>query len=345
MSVQLIDIIQNINTAAPTILSEIISDTQLYNKIINHVCWCSKINPNREKLNLGGSTVVDYLDGICKSWFDARHCNDGLPGGVCQADTTLNPGTDVYQLINHAGKNRMYCNTRKKKYTPCQISSCQIDHHFSNLILDHIQKDMNQIFNNFPVPETDTSTCPSQKSIHPNINTSRNYLNSKSKKRICVGQAPNLDILTLNAGSCYCRHGVKDETCQNSTEMEKCVSCRKGYRLENMICVKNECTCKNGVASSICDADQQQKCYKCYDGYKLDNFGICRKISGDSDVVDDASSINDSVSDEKNVCTCENGIPEIHCPLNRALVDHCQSCLVGYHLESFLLDNRLCVED
>ena len=52
--------------------------------IVNHGCWCGKLNNNHLYPELlGGSQPVDELDEICRDWFMCRHCNDKLVGGSC----------------------------------------------------------------------------------------------------------------------------------------------------------------------------------------------------------------------------------------------------------------------
>ena len=73
-----IDIYREFRLAGEWMLMEWIQSNTLMNKILNHGCWCAKLNPRNEAPVLGGPHYADELDKICKDWFTARKCNDDL---------------------------------------------------------------------------------------------------------------------------------------------------------------------------------------------------------------------------------------------------------------------------
>ena len=52
-------------------------------KLLNHGCWCAKLNPSAEQFNLGGPKIYCEVDQLCKEWFQARRCLKKF-GNVCE---------------------------------------------------------------------------------------------------------------------------------------------------------------------------------------------------------------------------------------------------------------------
>ena len=53
--------------------------------ILNHGCWCSKLDPSADQSVLGGSKAYGEIDRLCKAWIQARKC---LREGVCEFQTS-----------------------------------------------------------------------------------------------------------------------------------------------------------------------------------------------------------------------------------------------------------------
>ena len=64
----------------------------LSSEILNHGCWCSKLDPNADQMSLGGSMVYGEVDRLCKSWGQARKCLRFVTE-VCE----LHPSDDFYR--------------------------------------------------------------------------------------------------------------------------------------------------------------------------------------------------------------------------------------------------------
>ena len=90
---------------------------------------------------------------------------------------------------------------------------------------------------------------------------------------------------TCEAISCQCNYGQPDfqHTC-SLAEPEKCSSCDEGYVLSADLksCVRPDCECENGVASSEgCSKLNQENCLSCDFGFSLNANNICVKHSGE----------------------------------------------------------------
>ena len=64
----------------------------LSSEILNHGCWCSKLDPHADQPSLGGSRVYGEVDRLCKSWGQARKCLRFVTE-VCE----LYPSDDFYR--------------------------------------------------------------------------------------------------------------------------------------------------------------------------------------------------------------------------------------------------------
>jgi hypothetical protein len=80
---------------------------------------------------------------------------------------------------------------------------------------------------------------------------------------------------------CKCKNGVAatgtdsdPDTCYENGTL-KCLSCNKGYFLQNEKCMVNECTCPNGTGAtgSECPVHAVQFCVKCSNGFHLQILG------------------------------------------------------------------------
>ena len=83
------------------VTSLILENENLFDKLSNHGCWCSKIlnnNNNNQGNILGRLQPQSELDKICHSWHQARKCNDKFEGGKCYNYTD---SASSYQLVDH----------------------------------------------------------------------------------------------------------------------------------------------------------------------------------------------------------------------------------------------------
>jgi len=73
----IIEIDFNIVDGANQLITTFVTDTLFSQQILNHGCWCAKLNKiNQGNVNLGGKTTIDEIDRICKEWHQAR---PGIP--------------------------------------------------------------------------------------------------------------------------------------------------------------------------------------------------------------------------------------------------------------------------
>ena len=111
-------------------LDKVINDTTSFNDILDHGCWCAKLDPTSDMTLLGGNTPVNHLDVICRRWFMMRHCNDRLVGGSCYEQPYANAeerNNDHYE-IDLTSVDPLTCNTHDAdtgiEMTDCAYDSC-----------------------------------------------------------------------------------------------------------------------------------------------------------------------------------------------------------------------------
>ena len=116
--------------------------------------------------------------------------------------------------------------------------------------------------------------------------------------------------------ACTCENGATQSKDCTPSNPSKCDRCDTGYTLASNACIKNTCTCTNGVGASgaQCPVSGAETCVKCNAGYKL---------QGTQCVSEDPPA---------STCTCSNGSPQTGsgCPSGGGNV--CKSCDEGYVL-------------
>lgn len=156
-------------------LSNVLNDFDLYTKVLDHGCWCSKLDINSDHTLLGGPEWLDDTDKLCKDWFTARHCVDKLVGGSCrkqnmnqeyqiEAADTSDPASWQCKTTYHATGDPI---------SQCAQDACAVDLKFANLILNEIN--LTPGWDSMPVLDVDTCLLPD---VH-------------DKNMICTGTAPN----------------------------------------------------------------------------------------------------------------------------------------------------------
>lgn len=75
--------------------------------ILNHGCWCGKLNNSHDNYeNLGGKFSIDRLDKICQHWYKERSRNNNKYGSCAQMhikqDDFINYSYFL-RLINYVG--------------------------------------------------------------------------------------------------------------------------------------------------------------------------------------------------------------------------------------------------
>ena len=124
-----------LKTYTTTILSEWLLFDGV-DEVLEHGCHCAKLDPtNPFSEHLGGSTVVDELDEICRDWLRARNCNDNLVGGSCEDDRD-SMRTGAYTMsINESDYDASTCGFTT---ADCEADTCQIDLKYMKLIREYI---------------------------------------------------------------------------------------------------------------------------------------------------------------------------------------------------------------
>merc|ERR1712036_171379 len=118
-----------------TYTSSILSEWLLFDgvdEVMEHGCRCAKLdasNPFQE--HLGGSTVVDELDEICRDWLRARNCNDNLVGGSCESDReSMRTGAYTMSIV----ESDYDASTCGFTTADCEADTCEIDLKYLKLI-------------------------------------------------------------------------------------------------------------------------------------------------------------------------------------------------------------------
>merc|ERR1712048_24001 len=183
-----------------TALGGLLRNEALFNDIVDHGCWCAKLDPMSESSMLGGSTPIDEMDEICRRWFVARHCNDDLDGGSCRAykiadNYLLNPAgydaagyASACDAANQVAETDIDANgqfddpwqdAEGNPYNPstCVHDSCLIDAYYSDLIISY-WNDNNATWAKAVIADYDTCLLPEFMDM----------------ERTCTGSAPNVVI-------------------------------------------------------------------------------------------------------------------------------------------------------
>lgn len=161
-------------------LDALLDDATTFNNVLDHGCWCAKLDPLSESAMLGGATPVDELDDICRRWAVARHCNDDNEGGSCcnfsDGRCRRDPAAQQYYLwakgYQNAGNSGVFndiCKTSmidatdndtEKFVTTCALHSCYIDFNHAAEIIDWINDPANSGWTPSVVSDFDTCLLP-----------------------------------------------------------------------------------------------------------------------------------------------------------------------------------------
>lgn len=195
-----INIIHDINFAAQSITDQTFHQfdapiQSLYESVINHGCWCARMNPDNDKAILGGPHPQDELDEICKQWYSCRYCNDALSGGSCHASE--NAALVSYDILWNSSEQQYRC---QASGDACGNDSCSVDVYYSNLIVQYIKEE----FMTFsPIIVADRAVC------HPDTTNqgtvaasgygsqvgSGESNNDEATQATCQGTAPHFEIV------------------------------------------------------------------------------------------------------------------------------------------------------
>jgi len=158
-------------------LDTLLNDSSTFNNVLDHGCWCAKLDPLSESAMLGGATPVDELDDICRRWAVARHCNDDNEGGSCcnfnNGRCRRDPAAqqyfvdrDTYQNNSQTGVFNSICQTSVTDgantvvASECALHSCYIDFTFADEIVEWLNNPENAGWTPSRVQDFDTCLLP-----------------------------------------------------------------------------------------------------------------------------------------------------------------------------------------
>jgi len=185
-------IFKNFDFSGMQMLETLINDSVTFNNILDHGCWCAKLDPLSESSMLGGATPVDELDDICRRWAVARHCNDDNEGGTCcnysngrcrrdQSAQRYYVDHQRYLNAGQTGTHRAICPTTltsssgEVRPTLCARESCYIDFIFADEIVDWINNPENSGWAPSRVQDFDTCLLPEMMDMLKRCDTTRLY--------------------------------------------------------------------------------------------------------------------------------------------------------------------------
>jgi len=169
-------------------LDTLLNNAATFNDVLDHGCWCAKLDPLSESAMLGGATPVDELDDICRRWAVARHCNDDNEGGSCcnfsDGRCRRDPSAqqyyvdrDSYQNNGQTGVFNGICQASVTDggstltSTDCALHSCYIDFNFADEIIDWLNNSENAGWTPSRVNDFDTCLLPEMMDMLKTCNT------------------------------------------------------------------------------------------------------------------------------------------------------------------------------
>jgi len=162
-------------------LDALLDDSTTFNNVLDHGCWCAKLDPLSESAMLGGATPVDELDDLCRRWAVARHCNDDNEGGSCCAYSDGRCRRDQSAQQYYVNANSYTSNGSTGVFndicvqtvtsttdgvdtdhtaTTCAMHSCYIDFVFADQIVDWLNNAENSGWTPSRVQDYDTCLLP-----------------------------------------------------------------------------------------------------------------------------------------------------------------------------------------
>ena len=337
-----IQIDYSITPGAFEILTNYINDPNWVDNLLDHGCWCAKLDPDKTSYGLGGRSPVDELDTICKQWAQSRSCTR-FPGGSCE-NYPQQSGFH-YDVDYVYGLEDSICPDNDT----CLSETCQIDLFFVKQIVDW------KTSNNDILVPVDQPVCDF------------GGASSGLQKHCAQFSTTVLPITTLAQCSCSNGQGTTGADCPSNGQ-EKCENCNSGYYLYQDTCIENSCTCENGIGAigEDCISDGSATCASCNPGHYLletltrssvytcpENVCTCQNGVGTTNTNcpengnSSCASCNSGYflnadSCSENVCTCQNGAGSVNtaCPNNGD--SSCASCNTGYYLNGSTCEMNQC---
>ena len=155
---------QTLVPGAFQILTHFVNNTEFLESLLNHGCWCAKLNPENQHFHhhLGGKHPVDDLDTICKQWAQNRNCLK-TAGFSCE-----NVENIAYYEISYAnGIEDAFC----PDVDQCLSESCQTDLFYTIQLLQN----MNSTFNSNSNPVCTEPIVTTGESSVSKTSTSNNH--------------------------------------------------------------------------------------------------------------------------------------------------------------------------
>ena len=103
----------------------------IVNSILNHGCWCHKLDENHNDY-VGGKEYVDDLDYFCKQWFTKRRCLK-LNSGSCDANIIPKDKEAKYRVNNN--------DCEELNLNPCKRDACLVDQEMINNVNLFLEQD------------------------------------------------------------------------------------------------------------------------------------------------------------------------------------------------------------
>ena len=122
----------NLHPGAFELLENFVNDTEFVTSLLEHGCWCAKLDPDNTEQELGGRLGVDNLDRICKKWANSRSCTR-LEGAACAG--LFHMDDYLYTVNTDYGVSNAFCPGYENDADSCLMETCQIDMMYVQQIL------------------------------------------------------------------------------------------------------------------------------------------------------------------------------------------------------------------
>ena len=176
---------QDVQSGPINLLSLYLEDSEVFNRVVDHGCWCNKLDAYSPYTDIhGGPFGIDELDNICREWFLMRACSINYYGGECYGKNItyfeysifINEDTDPRSMTCHISAPDTGI-----QHNDCEFESCVIDKYFVRRIGDYV-RERNNTFVSEKVTLDGICSIP---------------FKIKLVLHECAGNAPNLQIKPL----------------------------------------------------------------------------------------------------------------------------------------------------
>lgn len=131
---QTFSIARKIKNAGFDILSAYLTEGNDFSNVMQHGCWCAKLNPYIDHDILGGPSPVDDLDLICKQWIAACNCMNNAVNGSCEGRTDDDYLDFELNFDTYEGD----CNNPANNNDSCLFDTCVVHTYYARQVREYV---------------------------------------------------------------------------------------------------------------------------------------------------------------------------------------------------------------